>query len=156
MDGELSTASQSDAVTVVLAAEIDVSRGDIIATPQEPPQRAGAFAANLVWMSETPLLPGRTYLLKAGGQTFSAIVTELKYRIDIENFDRLAAKELRLNEIAFANVATAEPISFDPYEENRDTGGFILIARRRQCSPWPQPRSRLHRSRPRREHPPCR
>jgi len=129
MDGECDGASASDAVTVVLADAIDVSRGDIIASPEKPPQRADAFAATLVWMSETPLLPGRTYLLKAGGQTFTATVTELKYRIDIENFDHLAAKELHLNEIAFVNVATAEPISFDPYEENRDTGGFILIDR---------------------------
>ncbi len=129
MDGELDGASVSDAVTVVLADAVDVSRGDIISSPEQPPQRADAFAAHLVWMSEAPLLPGRTYLLKAGGQTFSATVTELKYRVDVESFDHLAAKELRLNEIAFVNIATAEAISFDPYDENRDTGGFILIDR---------------------------
>ena len=116
-------------MTVVLADAIDVSRGDIISSTEKPPQRADAFAAHLVWMSETPLLPGRSYLLKAGAQTIGATVTELKYRIDIENFDHLAAKELHLNEIAFVNVATAEPIGFDPYDENRDTGGFILIDR---------------------------
>lgn len=129
MDGELDGAFVSDAVSVVLADDIDVSRGDIISSTEKPPQRADAFAAHLVWMSKTPLLAGRTYLLKSGGQTFSAMVTELKYRIDIEHFDHLAAKELHLNEIAFVNIATAEPISFDPYEENRDTGGFILIDR---------------------------
>ena len=125
----MASAAAADAVTVVLADAIDVSRGDIISSPEQPPQRADAFAAHLVWMSETPLLPGRTYLLKAGAQTVGATVTELKYRIDIETFDHLAAKELHLNEIAFVNVATAEPISFDPYDENRDTGGFILIDR---------------------------
>jgi bifunctional enzyme CysN/CysC len=129
MDGDLDGASAGDAVTVVLADAIDVSRGDIIASPEKPPQRADAFVAHLVWMSEFPLLPGRTYVLKSGGQTIGAMVTELKYRIDVENFDRLAAKELRLNEIAFVNIATSESISFDPYEENRDTGGFILIDR---------------------------
>ncbi len=129
MDGELDGASASDAVTVVLADAIDVSRGDIISSPERPPQRADAFAAHLVWMSEMPLLPGRTYLLKAGAQTVSATVTELKYRIDVDNFDHLAAKELHLNEIAFVNVATAEPIGFDPYDEGRETGGFILIDR---------------------------
>jgi bifunctional enzyme CysN/CysC len=129
MDGDIDSASQSDAVTVVLTDDIDLSRGDILAAPDKPPQRADAFAANLVWMSDTSLLPGRTYLLKAGGQTRSAIVTELKFRVDIENFDHLAAKELHLNEIAFVNIATAEPISFDPYDDNRDTGGFILIDR---------------------------
>jgi len=129
MDGELDGVDEPDAVTVVLADKIDVSRGDIIASPEKPPQRADAFAANLVWMSEQPLLSGRTYLLKCGGQTLGAIVTELKYRIDVETLDHLAAKELQLNEIAFVNVATAEPISFDPYDDNRDTGGFILIDR---------------------------
>ena len=129
MDGERDGASAGDAVTVVLADDIDVSRGDIMATPDKPPQRADAFAAHLVWMSEMPLLPGRTYLLKSGGQTFGATVTELKYRIDIESFDHLAAKELRLNEIAFVNIATTQPLSFDPYDDNRDTGGFILIDR---------------------------
>jgi len=129
MDGEFDSAAAADAVTVVLADDIDVSRGDIISSVEKPAQRADAFAAHLVWMSETPLLPGRSYLLKAGAQTIGAMVTELKYRIDVENFDHLAAKELQLNEIAFANIATAESISFDPYEENRDTGGFILIDR---------------------------
>ena len=129
MDGDIDSAPASDAVTVALADEIDVSRGDIISSVEKPAQRSDAFAAHLVWMSETPLLPGRTYLLKAGAQTIGAIVTELKYRIDIDNFDHLAAKELHLNEIAFVNIATAEPISFDPYDENRETGGFILIDR---------------------------
>jgi bifunctional enzyme CysN/CysC len=129
MGGKLDVADAGDAVTVVLADKIDVSRGDIIAPPEQPPQRADAFAATLVWMSEHHLLAGRTYLLKCGGQTLSAIVTELKYRVDIETFEHLAAKELGLNEIAFVNIATAEPISFDAYDENRDTGGFILIDR---------------------------
>ena len=129
MDGELREAAAAAAVTVVLDDAIDVSRGDIISSPETPPQRADAFAAHLIWMSETPLLPGRSYWLKAGAQTIGATVTELKYRVDIETFDHLAAKEMHLNEIAFVNVATAEPIVFDPYDENRDTGGFILIDR---------------------------
>jgi bifunctional enzyme CysN/CysC len=129
MDGELREAAAAAAVTVVLDDAIDVSRGDIISSPEAPPQRADAFAAHLIWMSETPLLPGRSYWLKAGAQTIGATVTELKYRVDIETFDHLAAKEMHLNEIAFVNVATAEPIVFGPYDENRDTGGFILIDR---------------------------
>jgi bifunctional enzyme CysN/CysC len=129
MDGDLDHAAAADAVTVVLADDVDISRGDIISSVEKPAQRADAFAAHLVWMSETPLLPGRSYLLKAGAQTIGAMVTELKHRIDIENFDHLAAKELHLNEIAFVNIATAESIGFDPYDENRITGGFILIDR---------------------------
>ena len=129
MDGDLERAATADAVTVVLADAIDVSRGDIMASPDRPPKRADAFAAHLVWMAQAPLSPGRTYLLKSGGQTSGAMVSELKYRIDIETFDHLAAKELHLNEIAYVNIATTEPVCFDPYDENRDTGGFILIDR---------------------------
>ncbi len=129
MDGDLDQASTADAITVVLADEIDVSRGDLLTTPDKPPQRADALAAHLVWMAEASLLPGRAYLLKCGAQTVGATVTELKYRVDIEDFAHLAAKELHLNEIAFVNIATLEPISFDPYDDNRETGGFILVDR---------------------------
>ncbi len=129
MDGDLEHASAGDAVTVVLTDDIDVSRGDIMACPDRPPARADAFAAHLVWMAQAPLLLGGTYLLKSGGQTSGAVVSELKYRIDIETFDHLPASELHLNEIAYVNIATTEPVCFDPYEENRDTGGFILIDR---------------------------
>src|SRR5262249_53760467 len=76
-----------------------------------------------------PLLPGRAYLLKAGGQTVGAMVTELKYRLDAESLEHLAAKELHRDEVAFANLATVEPIGFAPYEANRVAGGFILIDR---------------------------
>ena len=85
--------------------EIDLPRGDISSSTVKFTQRADAFAAYLVWLSDVPLFPGRTYLLKSGAQATDAIVTELKYRIDTETFDHLAAKDLRLNEIAFVNVA---------------------------------------------------
>jgi bifunctional enzyme CysN/CysC len=94
-----------------------------------PRQRADGFAAHLLWLSEAPLLPGRGYMLKAGSQTVGATVTELKYRIDLDNIDHLAAKELHCNEIAFVNLATDEPIGFDPYQENRATGRFVLLER---------------------------
>jgi bifunctional enzyme CysN/CysC len=129
MDGDLDRAATSDAVTIVLEDEIDISRGDVLASPDRPPQKADVFAAHLVWMSDAALLPGRQYLLKCGCRTVSASVTELKYQIDIESLAHLACKELHLNEVAFVSIAVAEPISFDPYDENRETGGFILIDR---------------------------
>lgn len=95
----------------------------------KPDQRADAFAAYIIWLAETPLLPGRTYLLKANGQSVVATVTELKYRVHSDNFDHLAAKELRRDEIAFVNVATDEPIIFDSYEENKHAAGFTLTDR---------------------------
>jgi bifunctional enzyme CysN/CysC len=129
MDGDRDQAVAGDAVTVVLADEVDVSRGDVLAEPDQPPQRADSFAAHLIWMAEAPLLPGRAYLLKCAGRTVGATVTELKHSIDITTFAHTAAKELHLNEIAFVNVATSEPLVFDPYDDNRETGGFILIDR---------------------------
>lgn len=99
------------------------------APTESPRERADAFAAHIIWLSEAPLLPGRSYLLKAAAQTVGAMVTELKYHINVDNLDHLAAKELHCNEIAFANIATVEPISFDAYDETRDGGRFILIER---------------------------
>lgn len=129
MDGDLARAGAGDAVTVLLADDIDVSRGDLLASPDKPPQIADAFACDLVWMSGAPLLPGRSYLLKCGGRIVGTTITTLKYRVDVTNYAHLAARQLALNEIARVNIATAEPIAVDPYEENRTTGGFILIDR---------------------------
>jgi len=111
----------------ILANAVDVPQVDFI-TPKSQ-QRADAFAAHLVWLSEASLLPGRSYLLKAGAQMVGAMVTELKYRLDINTLEHLAAKELHRNEVAFVNIATVEPINFDSYEENSVTGGFMLIER---------------------------
>jgi bifunctional enzyme CysN/CysC len=128
-DTERGGASASDVITTMLADAVDRSEGGIATLADKPRQRADAFAAHLVWLSEAPLLPGRSYLLKARAQTVGAMVTELKYRVDAEGLEHLAAKELHRNEIAFVNVATVEPISFDPYDDNKVTGGFILVDR---------------------------
>ena len=129
MDGELEEAGASDAVTIVLDREIDVSRGDVLVPPSHRPEVADQFAAHVVWMDEAPLLPGRPYLLKVGSRTLTAQITEIKHRIDVNTFDHLAAKDLGLNEIGFCNVSLSEEIAFDPYEANRETGAFILIDR---------------------------
>jgi bifunctional enzyme CysN/CysC len=121
--------SGGNPVTAMLADAVGVSRGDVITPTGRPRQHADAFSAHIVWLSEAPLLPGRGYLLKAGAQDANATVTELKYRLNVDGPEHLAAKELHCNEIGFANIATAEPIDFDPYEENSETGGFILIDR---------------------------
>ena len=94
-----------------------------------PRSRRSVHGAHLIWMSAEPMLPGRSYLLKIGGRTTPAAVTELKHRLDVNNFDKLAAKQLDLNEVGFCNIATTMPVAFDPYADNRDTGGFILIDR---------------------------
>jgi bifunctional enzyme CysN/CysC len=115
-------------LTSVVAEAVDRPHADV-AQAAKAQQRADAFAAHIVWLSEAPLLPGRAYLLKAAGQTIGAMVTELKYRLDAGTLEHLAAKELHRDEVAFVNLATVEPIAFAPYQENRVAGGFILIDR---------------------------
>ena len=128
-DREVEAAEAGDAVTLTLADEIDIARGDVLSGPDRRPEVADQFTAHLLWMSAEPMLPGRSYLLKIGGRTTPASITELKHRLDVSNFDKLAAKQLDLNEVGFCNIATTMPVAFDPYADNRDTGGFILIDR---------------------------
>jgi bifunctional enzyme CysN/CysC len=115
-------------LTSVVGEAVDRPNADVAQTAKAQ-QRADAFAAHIVWLSEAPLLPGRAYLLTAAGQTIGAMVTELKYRLDAGTLEHLAAKELHRDEVAFVNLATVEPIEFAPYEQNRVAGGFILIDR---------------------------
>jgi len=129
MDGDLQTAVAGDAVTLTLADEIDISRGDVLCAANERAEVADQFAAHLLWMSEEPLLPGRQYLLKLATTTVPAQITVLKHKIDVNTLDHLAAATLRLNEVGYANFSLAQQIAFDPYAENRDMGGFILIDR---------------------------
>ncbi len=126
-DGDLEVASAGDAVTLVLADEVDISRGDVIVAPEARPQVADQFAANLIWMAEEPLLPGRSYLIKCATQTASASVSALKYRLNVETLEHAAARQLELNEIGYCNVSVSRPLVLDPYAENRQMGGFVLI-----------------------------
>ena len=129
-DGELSKAEAGDAVTITLEDEIDIVRGDILAKPTERAEVADQFAAHLIWMDQDPLVPARNYIVRLGTQTVtSTSVTAIKYRIDVNTREHLAAATLGLNEIAFCNFAMALPVAFDPYEANRRTGAFIVIDR---------------------------
>jgi bifunctional enzyme CysN/CysC len=128
-DGDLDQAGAGEAVTLTLADEIDIARGDVLSHEAEAPHVADQFAAHLVWMVEEHLLAGRQYLMRIGTRFIPATVTALRHKLDIANFSHLAADDLAMNEIAVANIATSGPIAFDPYAENRKTGGFILIDR---------------------------
>ncbi len=128
-DGDLPEARAGDAVTLTLADEIDVARGDVLARPESRPEVVDQFAAHVLWMSEEAMLPGRSYLLRIGTRYVPARVTSLKHKVDVNTLEHIAAKTLGLNEIGLCNVATATPVAFDPYEENRDTGAFILVDR---------------------------
>ena len=129
MEGDLSQAVAGDAVTLTLADALDVSRGDVLVAPDARPEVSDQFAAHVVWMDEAPLLPGRSYLLKLGTRTVSASVSTLKHKVDINSFEHLAAKELRLNEIGACNLSLVAAVAFDPYAQNRTMGAFILIDR---------------------------
>jgi bifunctional enzyme CysN/CysC len=128
-DREVEAAQAGDAVTLTLADEIDVARGDLLSKPDNRPEVADQFTAHIIWMNANPMLPGRSYLLKIGGRTTPASITELKHRIDVNNLDKLAAKHLDLNEVGLCNISTTMPVPYDPYLENRETGAFILIDR---------------------------
>jgi bifunctional enzyme CysN/CysC len=128
-EGDLERAVAGQSVTVTLADELDVSRGDVIAHSHAPPGVGDQFEATIVWMAEAPLLPGRSYLMRIGSKTVTATITPLKYKLNVATLDRLAATKLELNEIGVCDIECSNPIAFDPYRENRDTGGFILIDR---------------------------
>lgn len=129
LDGELAEAIAGQSVTLVLEDEIDISRGDMISAADEPAELANQFETTLIWMSDEPMLPGRPYLLKIGPKTVQATITAPKFRINVNSFEHIAATKLELNEIGYCNIATDQPIAFDPYAKNRETGGFILIDR---------------------------
>jgi bifunctional enzyme CysN/CysC len=129
LDGDLPLAVAGQSVTLTLADEIDVSRGDILSMAESPAEVADQFEASIVWMTDEPMLPGRPYLMKIGTQTVTASITEPKYKINVNTMEHLAAKQLGVNEIGVVNLAIDRQIAFDAYKTNRDTGGFILINR---------------------------
>ena len=126
-DGDLNKAIVGQSVTLTLKEEVDCSRGQIITAAAAPLEVADQFETTIIWMDEKPLVPGRSYYLKIGAQMTSASVSEPKYQININTLERLASKNLELNEIGVANLTTDRSLPFAPYAENRTLGGFILI-----------------------------
>ncbi|MBT5517889.1 MAG: adenylyl-sulfate kinase, partial [Rhodobiaceae bacterium] len=129
-DGAMQTLDEAVAgqsVTLTLDTQIDCSRGDIIAAADNPPAVADRFEATLIWMDETPLLPGRSYEMKIGTQSVAASVQTPKYQVNVNTMEHLASKTLELNAIGVVEIATTQKISFAPYAENRALGSFVLI-----------------------------
>jgi bifunctional enzyme CysN/CysC len=125
----LSAAIAGKAITITLEDEIDISRGDVICEPKAPAMVADQFEAQLVWMVDMPMHPGRSFWLKCGSRIVNATVTKIKYQLNINTLDKLATEKLMLNAVATCNISTDAPLVFDPYLENKTTGGFILIDR---------------------------
>ncbi len=128
-DGDLDVASEGQAVTLLLEDEVELSRGNMLVTPEARPHVADQFSATLVWFDEKPLLPGRSYILRTETDEVSATVSQLKHRRNINNFAEEAATSLDLNEVGLCNFSAQAPIAFDAFSDNRTTGAFILIDR---------------------------
>jgi bifunctional enzyme CysN/CysC len=128
-EGSQPKATAGDAVTITLTDEIDIARGDLLVDPVERPEVSDQFAAHLIWMSEDKMVPGRSYLARIGTKTTPVTVTAIKHKIDVNTREHLASNTLGLNDIAFCNLSTSVPVAFDPYEQNRRTGAFIIIDR---------------------------
>ncbi len=128
-DGDLDEAQPGQSVTLVLADEIDISRGDVIAAAQAPPQTSDQLAVHLLWMSDAPMYPGRQYYLKTGTRTVSCVVTELKHSVNVNTLKTQPAKSLGLNELGVANISLSQRVAFEPVSEQSELGSFILIDR---------------------------
>jgi bifunctional enzyme CysN/CysC len=129
MDGSLSSAREGQAVTLVLEDQVDVSRGNMLVTPDQRPNITDQLQAHIIWFDSNPLIPGRGYILRTECDSVSAYVTKLKYSIDIQSFAHIAAQSLGMNEFGVCNLSLQAPIAFDAYKDNRITGNFILIDR---------------------------
>ena len=127
LDGDLDQAVAGQSVTVCFADEIDCSRGNVIAAAANPPQAADQFEATLVWLNDEAMHVGRAYWLKLGSQTVSVTVQQPKYAVNVNTMEHIAVKTLDLNAIGVAEIFTDKPIVFEPYQDNRALGGFILI-----------------------------
>ena len=126
-DGDLGEAVAGQSVTLVLDDEIDVSRGDLLCADDQPAEVADQFEAQVVWMHEDGLLPGRPYRVKVGPALVGATFSQPKYKVNVNTSEHLAARTLELNEIGVCTVTMDRAVAFDPYAANRHTGGFIII-----------------------------
>ncbi len=128
-DQTLNEAFEDQAVTLTLTDEIDISRGDIICSKDHPAEQSDQFKAHILWMTEKELYPGRQYLLKTNNKSVLASVTKLKHKVNINDLSLEPGETLELNEVGVCTLSLAAPIAFDPYQNNRSTGSFILIDR---------------------------
>ncbi|MDE3140764.1 MAG: adenylyl-sulfate kinase [Pseudomonadota bacterium] len=126
---EVAQAAAGAAVTVTLAEDFDIARGDVIAAAAAPPEIADQFACHLLWMGEAPLLPGRPYALRLGSASALAQVTEIRHKIDVDTQEAVPARTLRLNEVGYCQLSLDHALAFAPYAQNRTLGGFVLIDR---------------------------
>ncbi|MSO20271.1 MAG: sulfate adenylyltransferase subunit CysN [Acidobacteria bacterium] len=128
-DGDIEEAFPPQAVTVTLEDEIDVSRGDMLVRPDNLPMTGTHLRAHIVWMNESPLVPGKQYYIKQNTKTVNGSVARIHYRIDVNTLEHVHVEQLKLNGIALCEVGLSAPLAFDPYTRSRGTGSFIIIDR---------------------------
>ena len=128
-DGDLEQAYPPLAPTLVLEDEVDISRGDVLVHPGNVPKVSNELDAMIVWMSETPMVEGKDYLVMQPGSRCVGNVSSIRYRVDVNTLRRQETPRLSLNEIGRCNLALNRPIAHDAYRRNRATGSFILVDR---------------------------
>ncbi|HZV60536.1 MAG TPA: sulfate adenylyltransferase subunit CysN, partial [Candidatus Eremiobacteraceae bacterium] len=126
-DGELDAAVLSQSVTLTLEDEIDISRGDMLVSPEAPPTVSSHFSAMVVWFNELPLQLDHTYLLKHTTRQVKATVKRIHYRVDVNTLNHESTQELSMNGIASVELETSNPLFFDSYSLSRLTGSFIVV-----------------------------
>lgn len=129
MGGDLPEAVAGQAVTLTLTGEIDISRGDMLTAPAAPPRLSRHPEAHLVWLHDTPLVPGQVYLVKTGTAVTPGRVTRIQYAVDVNTLEQQLAPTLGLNGIGVVRLELDRAVAIDPYRQNRETGSFILIDR---------------------------
>ena len=129
MDGDLPAAGAGSAVTLTLADQVDISRGDVLAASESPVAVADAFDAHIVWLSEQTLFPGRSYVFKLGTRSVSGSVVRIRHRIDVNSYAHAAADTLGVNDVAAVSVSLVAPMALERFADDRDLGGFIVIDR---------------------------
>ena len=128
-DGDLQTAVEGQSITCTLIDDLDISRGDVLAPASDPCETADQFETKLLWMSETPMIAGRQYVIKIGATTALCTPNQPKYRINVTTMEHEATKTLAFNDIGVCDIALNRTIAFECYNQNRELGGFILIDR---------------------------
>jgi bifunctional enzyme CysN/CysC/sulfate adenylyltransferase subunit 1 len=126
-DGKLAAAVRSQSVTLELEDEIDLSRGDMLVSPDAPPKASRTFSAMVVWLNEKPLDLHRTYLAKHTTRQVKTQITRIQNRVDVNTLTSVPATELEMNGIALLHLETNNPLFIDSYRQSRATGSFILI-----------------------------
>jgi bifunctional enzyme CysN/CysC len=128
-DGKPNEAAAGNAVTVALEDELDITRGDVLVHPDRSPSVSRIFDAHVIWMSDTPLLPGRQYEFKLSHRYFRGTVESIHHRVDVNDLSEHEAKELKLNEVGLCRIVLAEQAAFDTYGTCRSTGALIIVDR---------------------------